>query len=282
MVQLALQRLPFIVNSDGTELLIAKKFGLGVITVEPNYQPRFRAQATDTTAKLTILAVQRSDAGTYRLNVLPTGLGSIFVTVILDVSFPPSITEISGNQTVTEGGNVTLTCLADGKPTPNITWARLSDNRIVNTTLTDIRKKDAGSYKCIADNGIGNPAMAVVRIVVQYPVEAKGFGKNETLIQGGRKTLSCPVRGIPKPNITWYRGSEVIGRPIFFGEKLEVRDTGCYTCVASNSLGTPINITQCLKFESFTASTTPSRAQGGPPWIVIGIVAGFTVFVAKW
>ena len=85
MVQLALQRLPF-VNSDGTELLIGKKFGLGVITVEPNYQPRFRAQATDTTAKLTILAVKRSDAGTYRLNVLPTGLGSIFVTVILDVS----------------------------------------------------------------------------------------------------------------------------------------------------------------------------------------------------
>ncbi|XP_067029796.1 opioid-binding protein/cell adhesion molecule-like isoform X2 [Acropora muricata] len=364
-----------VVNSDGTELLIGKKFDLGVITVEPNYQPRFRAQATDTTAKLTILAVQRSDAGTYRLNVLPTGLGSIFVTVILDVSFPPSITEISGNQTVTEGGNVTLMCLADGKPTPNITWTRLSDNRVVNTTLTDIIKQDAGSYKCTADNGIGNPAIADVRIVVQYPVEAKGFGKNETLIQGDRKTLSCPVHGspkpnitwyrssevigrpifvgeklevrgtgcytcvasnslgtpinitqclkfesftgsttpsraqdpveakgfvknetliqgdrktlscpvqvIPKPNITWYRGSEVIGRPIFVGEKLEVRGTGCYTCVASNSLGMPINITQCLKFESFTGSTTPSRAQGGPPWIVIGIVAGFTVFVAN-
>ena len=71
-------------------------------------------------------------------------------------------------QTVTdEGGNVTLTCLADGKPTPNITWMRLSDNRVVNTTLTDIRKQDAGSYKCTADNGIGNPAMADVRIVVQ-------------------------------------------------------------------------------------------------------------------
>ncbi|XP_067030699.1 lachesin-like [Acropora muricata] len=166
-----------IVNSDGTELLIGKKFGLGVINVEPNYQPRFRAQATDTTAKLTILAVQRSDAGTYRSNVLPTGLGSIFVTVILDVSFPPSITEISGNQTVTEGGNVTLTCLADGKPTPNITWTRLSDNRVVNMTLSDIRKQDAGSYQCTADNGIGNPAIADVRIVVQYPVEAKGFGK---------------------------------------------------------------------------------------------------------
>ena len=83
------------------------------------------------------------------------------------IAVPPSITEISGNQTVTEGGNVTLTCLADGKPTPNITWTRRSDNRVVNTTLTDIIKQDAGSYKCTADNGIGNPAMADVRIVVQ-------------------------------------------------------------------------------------------------------------------
>ena len=50
----------------------------------------------------------------------------------------PSITEMSGNQTVTEGGNVTLKCLAYGKPTPNVTWTRISDNRIVSMPLTDI------------------------------------------------------------------------------------------------------------------------------------------------
>ena len=83
------------------------------------------------------------------------------------IAVPPNITEISGNQIVTEGGNVTLKCLADGKPTPNITWMGLSDNRVVNRTLTDIRKQDAGRYKCTADNGIGNPAIGDVRIVVQ-------------------------------------------------------------------------------------------------------------------
>ena len=80
---------------------------------------------------------------------------------------PPTITEISGSQTVTEGSNVTLKCLADGKPMPNITWSRLFDNRVVSMTLTDIRRQDAGRYRCIVDNGIGSPAAGDVLIVVQ-------------------------------------------------------------------------------------------------------------------
>ena len=65
--------------------------------------------------------------------------------------------------------------------------------------------------------------------------------------QGGNKTFSCPVDGNPQPNITWYRGSEVSETPIFSGEKLEARESGCYTCVASNSVGKSVIITQCLE-----------------------------------
>ena len=79
----------------------------------------------------------------------------------------PTISEIPGNQTVTEGGNVTLKCLADGKPTPNIVWTRLSDNSVVIMPLTDIRRQDAGKYRCTADNGIESPATGDVWIAVQ-------------------------------------------------------------------------------------------------------------------
>ena len=64
--------------------------------------------------------------------------------------------------------------------------------------------------------------------------------------QGGKKTFFCPVDGNPKPNISWYRSSEVNQTAIFIGETFETGVRGCYTCVASNSLGTSINITQCL------------------------------------
>ena len=79
----------------------------------------------------------------------------------------PFITEIPGNQTVTEGGNATLKCLADGKPAPNITWTRLSDNSVVTMPLTDIRRQGAGKYRCTADNGIASPATKDVWIAVQ-------------------------------------------------------------------------------------------------------------------
>ena len=80
------------------------------------------------------------------------------------------------------------------------------------------------------------------------PVEAIGFGENATVPQGGNKTLSCPVDGNPEPNISWYKGSEVSETPVFRGEKLEARESGCYTCFASNSLGKPVTIMQCLIF----------------------------------
>lgn len=75
-----------IITDSGSELLIGKRFGPGVITVEPEYQSRFRAQATNTRAELNIFAVQRSDEGTYRMNVFPTGSGSLVQSVVLIVS----------------------------------------------------------------------------------------------------------------------------------------------------------------------------------------------------
>ena len=76
------------------------------------------------------------------------------------------------------------------------------------------------------------------------PVEARDSGENFTVAGGEARRFTCPVDGNPEPNIEWY--SEKTGRKISSGKELEARETGCYTCVASNSLGTPVNITQCL------------------------------------
>ena len=73
-------------NDDGSEKVIGKSFSPGIINVNPEYQERLKAEATDTRAELTILAVQRSDEETYQLNILPTGGGSILEEVILVVN----------------------------------------------------------------------------------------------------------------------------------------------------------------------------------------------------
>ena len=59
------------VNDDGSETVIWKSFGSGVI--KPENQARFKANVTDTRTEVLILAVQRTDGKTYRFNVVPTG-----------------------------------------------------------------------------------------------------------------------------------------------------------------------------------------------------------------
>ena len=75
-----------IVPRSGSELLVGSKYGPGVITVQPQYQSRFKAQVTNTRAELNILAVQRSDETTYRVNFNPTGAGFLVQSVAVIVS----------------------------------------------------------------------------------------------------------------------------------------------------------------------------------------------------
>lgn len=263
--------------TGGGNARLGRTMGSGNITVESEYKGRFSGQVTNTTAELTILGMQRSEQLTCRLLLNPTGSGILTSDVDIIVHFSSSITRLSG-KTVIEGENVTLACVAEGKPTPNIAWARLSDNRDVVMPLTNISRWDAGMYRCTAHNGVGSPATGNVLLVVQYAVEAAGFGINATVPEGGTKTFSCPVDGNPKPNISWY--SEVSETPIFSGEKLKARESGCYTCVASNSLGKPVSIRHCLTVDEYsTTSASPTTASEGVSQTVIGVVVGVAVFV---
>ena len=76
------------------------------------------------------------------------------------------------------------------------------------------------------------------------PAKATGNGRNATVAEGGVERFVCPVDGNPEPNIKWY--NEKTGRKISSGKEYETGESGCYLCVASNYLGSPVNITQCL------------------------------------
>ena len=73
---------------------------------------------------------------------------------------------------------------------------------------------------------------------------ATGSGRNTSVSLGSYVSLTCPVDGNPEPTITWYKWSNTGGKTLNFTQT-KADDTGCYTCSASNFLGTE-NITQCL------------------------------------
>ena len=63
---------------------------------------------------------------------------------------------------------MTLKCIAEGKPTPSITWTRLSDNSVVTMPLINISRHDVRDYRCTAYNGVGTPDTREVTTDVQY------------------------------------------------------------------------------------------------------------------
>ena len=84
---------------------------------------------------------------------------------VLSFSVETSLTSYSGDQTISEGSNVTLLCAATGKPTPNIIWTRVLENGTDGEQvflgnpwiIVNISRTITGTYRCTAYNGIGNP-----------------------------------------------------------------------------------------------------------------------------
>ena len=62
------------------------------------------------------------------------------------------------NETITEGGNVTLSCQASGIPPPMVSWFKADGQRVDGSELVlkNINRSEAGEYRCEASNECGN------------------------------------------------------------------------------------------------------------------------------
>jgi len=102
-----------------------------------------------------------------------------FLTIIvLFVTDQPEIATHPQNKTRIEGDNVTLSCNVDGNPVPTISWTR--DGSPVNTsgrisisddknqlTITQVKRTDSGTYRCMANNNLGNATSNAATLDVQ-------------------------------------------------------------------------------------------------------------------
>lgn len=73
-----------------------------------------------------------------RLELEQTRLHFHFSLCVIAVS--PKITEISSDISINEGGNVSLTCIATGRPDPTITWRHISPKG-KSRTRTEARRE---------------------------------------------------------------------------------------------------------------------------------------------
>ena len=94
-----------------------------------------------------------------------------FVIYLTD---PPEFKNVSGDVVVVEGDpSITLECIADGEPTPTITWTRVytngSDSSALETGnqfVLEPNRNNSGKYRCTAYNGIGTAPNHTMKVEV--------------------------------------------------------------------------------------------------------------------
>ena len=75
----------------------------------------------------------------------------------------PSTIHPLQNKTITEGGNLNLSCNASGSPSPVVSWVRISTGQRDDVSvlqLSNVSRSEARDYRCEASNECGNASEA--------------------------------------------------------------------------------------------------------------------------
>jgi len=211
---------------------------------------------------LTLVSLDTQDAGDFYCQ-LNTKQSPPRLKHTLEILVPPRVTVREMRKEARKGEDVLLKCDAVGHPKPSVTWHR-KGKAIPSTNyqqsfgvlhLKSVEPAMGGSYRCIAKNGVGTPAIADIHLDVLFPPIVSvdqtwnycGVGSNvET-------SLTCIVSSDPESEILWMRGSMFLSEDsrhsmTRFGSRyvltitnVQDEDYGNYTCKAENTIGTHKN-----------------------------------------
>ncbi|KAJ8262275.1 hypothetical protein GJAV_G00164570 [Gymnothorax javanicus] len=155
------------------------------------------------------------------------------------------------------GEDLELECIAEGLPTPEISWSResgeLPDDRTSYHSfqkmlkISEVTEADAGDYLCSARNSLGTVQHVITVIVKAAPYWRKA-PKNLILAPGETGVLTCDAKGEPKPAIAWAMNgvpvenapkdpSRTIDEDTITFSNVQTGSSAVYQCNASNEYG---------------------------------------------
>uniref|UniRef100_A0A3Q3J6G5 receptor protein-tyrosine kinase n=1 Tax=Monopterus albus TaxID=43700 RepID=A0A3Q3J6G5_MONAL len=171
----------------------------------------------------------------------------------LQLKMKPQIKRHPTNVTLLIESKAVLPCVTLGNPKPDVTWLKDDELIKVNDRVTildygalkihNIKKEDAGQYRCVARNSFGLAFSKPVTIEVQAPARILQVPKEKKVAYGSQISLECNATGNPIPTITWLENGNTVSASIeetLVGEiilsvvKVTVNKPALYTCLASN------------------------------------------------
>ncbi|KAK1800578.1 hypothetical protein P4O66_005788 [Electrophorus voltai] len=203
---------------------------------------------------LIIPNLKDSDNGEYCCNA-NNGIGEPAKSCgALQLKMKPEIKRHPTNVTLLLESKAVLPCVTLGYPKPDISWIKDDDlikvdNRISilefgALKIQNIKKEDAGQYRCMAKNSFGIAFSKPVTIEVQAPAKILKVPKERKVQIGTEVVLECNATGNPVPSITWLKNGNTItaasveetlvGEVIVSVLHVVVNKPALYTCQATN------------------------------------------------
>lgn len=232
-------------------------------------RPQHSSYLIASNGSLIIYKTTRNKSGKYRC-AARNKVGYIEKLILLEIGQRPVIlTYALGMVKSVSGESLSLHCLSDGIPKPNVKWTTPSGHVIdrphvngkyilhENGTLVikETTAYDRGNYICRAQNSVGHAVVTVPVMIVAYPPRIINYPPRSVLRRTGEAVqLHCMALGVPKPQIIWERPGHSLlpkarerkthgSKPLppqgtLVIQDLQTSDSGVYKCTALNLLGT--------------------------------------------
>ncbi|XP_068686462.1 hemicentin-1-like isoform X2 [Montipora foliosa] len=177
-------------------------------------------------------------------------------TVVIRTVDAPSVKVRPTSLIVVEGNNITLNCMASGRPEPVLSWTKVGESSQVLSTnssliLSNVRRpgtlNNMIQYQCTAENGVQNPAFAIANITVHYGPSGTRMElspSNRTVLRGSSLSIKCSTDANPMAHVfQFYLDDVYIGNSSSGVYNVTVTADGAYTCVPVNTVGKEQNAT---------------------------------------
>ncbi|NXT29092.1 NCHL1 protein, partial [Syrrhaptes paradoxus] len=169
---------------------------------------------------------------------------------------PPESAGSSSSVTVIKGGVLLLECIAEGLPTPHLSWVKVTGNLPKDEPETEnfgkilkidqVTAADEGTYQCTASNPMGR-VKHEFHVHVEEPPRWIKKPEGAVYSVGMNLVLLCEAIGNPEPTTQWKRNGMPIDSRTFRGRisdreisitNLQLQDSAVFQCEASNKHGT--------------------------------------------
>uniref|UniRef100_W5LPI5 receptor protein-tyrosine kinase n=1 Tax=Astyanax mexicanus TaxID=7994 RepID=W5LPI5_ASTMX len=208
------------------------------------YDPRYIIRESG--QMLIIPNVKDSDNGEYCCSA-NNGIGEPAKSCgALQLKMKPQIKRHPTNATYLLESKAVLPCITLGYPKPDISWMKNDDFVKVDSRISilelgalkihNIKKEDAGQYRCVAKNSFGIAFSKLVTLEVQAPAKILKVPKEKKVQIGTEVSLDCNATGNPIPSITWLENGNttLVGEVIVSVLRVVVNKPALYTCQATN------------------------------------------------